>query len=396
MKSKRLRKRLLIMVEVLGLLMCIGEWMGHQVTFDNRIARQAAGTGAETKEFTVKSKHYQDTVTMEIQPKMWTTEEATALLRQAKKELENTYLGENASADNIYRNLHLATEYADGQVEAAWSLWPASYVDQDGTLLFDHISEMVEVTASVELRCGEKSEQLEYPLVLYPPTTDTEEGFHYELQRALQQAEEAHPQEDYVELPTKIGEESLQWTEKSEYSGIQLCLLGLLAAVAIRVAEKEEVLRAEKRKQARLERDYPNIVNWLSLYVGAGISVKQAFAMIGREASEDHPGYEAVLRCSRSIADGKSELAAFEDLSVYAPNKNYRKLSLLITHHLRKGSEDLTFQLEKEAQSAFEQRKMLARIAGEEASTKLLIPMMGLLGIIMVVLIIPALQGIHI
>jgi hypothetical protein len=54
------------------------------------------------------------------------------------------------------------------------------------------------------------------------------------------------------------------------------------------------------------------------------------------------------------------------------------------------------FQLEREAQSAFEQRKMHAKVAGEEASTKLLIPMMGLLGIILVVLVIPALQGINI
>ena len=118
--------------------------------------------------------------------------------------------------------------------------------------------------------------------------------------------------------------------------------------------------------------------------------------MIGKEASPEHPGYEAILRCARSMADGKSEMAAYEDLSTYAPEKNYRKLSLLITHHLRKGSEDLIFQLEKEARAAFEQRKIQAKVAGEEASTKLLLPMMGLLGIILVVLIVPALRGINI
>ena len=56
----------------------------------------------------------------------------------------------------------------------------------------------------------------------------------------------------------------------------------------------------------------------------------------------------------------------------------------------QKGNEQLLALLEKENVEAFEMRKNMAKKAGDEASTKLLIPMMGMLGIILVILIMPA------
>ena len=46
--------------------------------------------------------------------------------------------------------------------------------------------------------------------------------------------------------------------------------------------------------------------------------------------------------------------------------------------------------LEQEAQNAFEERKHAAKRYGEEAGTKLLFPMMLMLGIVMVILLVPA------
>ena len=49
-------------------------------------------------------------------------------------------------------------------------------------------------------------------------------------------------------------------------------------------------------------------------------------------------------------------------------------------------------QLEQENLSAFEMRKNQVKREGEEASVKLLFPMMGMLGIVIVVLILPAMM----
>ncbi|MBP5266262.1 MAG: type II secretion system F family protein [Lachnospiraceae bacterium] len=396
MKNKKLAKRLILLIEVIGLLMWGMEALQHSLLYDNTIPRGTPEEGVTEKEFTVTHGNETDTVTVRIHPQARPKKEQKKLLARAKEELLSSYLGENASPKQIDHDLYLSTTYADGAVEATWNLTPGQYVDTSGALRPESIQEPVEVVAEVELRCEDALETLTLPLTIYPLSLDTPEGFGYALEEQLRQADEGHPTEGIIHLPEQVAGVDLTWRERMEGTGMQLCLLGIAAAVGLRAAEGAEERERKKKLTKALQRDYPNIVNWLSLYVGAGISMKQAFAMIGKEATSEHPGYEAILRCYRSMADGKSEMAAYEDLSTYAPEKNYRKLSLLITHHLRKGSEDLMFQLEKEARAAFEQRKILAKVAGEEASTKLLLPMMGLLGIVLVVLIVPALWGINI
>ena len=68
----------------------------------------------------------------------------------------------------------------------------------------------------------------------------------------------------------------------------------------------------------------------------------------------------------------------------------YMKFANLLVQNLRKGSNSILEALRREAGYALEDRKNMARKLGEEASTKLLLPMMLMLGIVMVLIIIPA------
>ena len=55
----------------------------------------------------------------------------------------------------------------------------------------------------------------------------------------------------------------------------------------------------------------------------------------------------------------------------------------------------LRSKLYEESQSVFEERKKLARRKGEELGTKLLLPMMLLLGVVMVIIMAPAFYGLY-
>ncbi len=68
---------------------------------------------------------------------------------------------------------------------------------------------------------------------------------------------------------------------------------------------------------------------------------------------------------------------------------------MLLSQNLMKGSKDLIISLENEEEAAFEMKKQRAIRAGEEASTKLLLPMSGMLFIVIVVLVIPAVLQIN-
>ena len=63
--------------------------------------------------------------------------------------------------------------------------------------------------------------------------------------------------------------------------------------------------------------------------------------------------------------------------------------------NVKKGTAGLIALLENEEREAFEMRNATARVRGEEASTKLLIPMLGLMVMMLVIMIVPALMGIE-
>ena len=74
----------------------------------------------------------------------------------------------------------------------------------------------------------------------------------------------------------------------------------------------------------------------------------------------------------------------------------YRKFGTLLSQNLRKGSKGLTDLLGREAEEAFEERKNLAKKLGEEAGTKLVIPLFLMLIIVFAIVIVPAFFSISI
>ena len=62
----------------------------------------------------------------------------------------------------------------------------------------------------------------------------------------------------------------------------------------------------------------------------------------------------------------------------------------MLAQNLRKGSGGLTELLTREAEDAFEDRKNLAKKLGEEAGTKLMIPLFLMLIVVFAIVIIPA------
>ena len=144
-----------------------------------------------------------------------------------------------------------------------------------------------------------------------------------------------------------------------------------------------------------MELEYPNIVGQLAIYIGVGLGIRDAIKRIGmsyeNENIENCYGKKIMIELSRELQDGVSEYVAMEHMANKSNNKNYKKLALLLQQTGRQGNEKLVEALEREDVLAFEMRQNNAKKAGEEASTKLLFPMVGLFVVIMIMVIVPAL-----
>ena len=100
--------------------------------------------------------------------------------------------------------------------------------------------------------------------------------------------------------------------------------------------------------------------------------------------------YDEICKTDYNIQAGISELKAYEQFGKRCDTREYMKLAALLQTNIRKGTKELRRLLEEETADAFEKRKNMAKIKGEEATTKLLMPMMMMLMIVMAIIMIPA------
>lgn len=96
-----------------------------------------------------------------------------------------------------------------------------------------------------------------------------------------------------------------------------------------------------------------------------------------------------VLQFQRNIPESEIYLSFGRRVNL----KPYTKLVSLIEQNRQNGSKNLRSMLELEMEDAFEERKTTARRLGEEAGTKLLLPLFLMLGIVMVIVIVPAMSA---
>ena len=158
----------------------------------------------------------------------------------------------------------------------------------------------------------------------------------------------------------------------------------------------------EKRRIRQMKTDYPQIINKFNLYIGAGMTIRRAWSCIAddyekkRERYGKRVAYEEMIYTLHEIQGGAPEGECYEKYGNRCGISRYRKFGTMLSQNLRKGSRGITDLLEREAEEAFEDRKNMAKKLGEEAGTKLMIPMFIMLSVVFVIVTVPAFFSIQI
>ena len=143
-------------------------------------------------------------------------------------------------------------------------------------------------------------------------------------------------------------------------------------------------------------KDYPEIVSKLIVFIGAGLSIRQALESIVHDyesepLKEKRYAYEKLVIAADKLNNGTHESIVYKEFGRACALRQYMKLASLLEQNRRSGLSNLQSLLSLESQSAWEERINLARREGEELSTKLLIPLFIMLVVVMMMIIVPAL-----
>jgi hypothetical protein len=230
--------------------------------------------------------------------------------------------------------------------------------------------------------------------VVYPEQRETEEII--ELKERIREREAAGREKKKVNLPDVIGGKRVRYFPLMNDRGMILVLMGVLTGVLFYAMEIQEKGQELKEKKQQMQMDYPEIVNELTLFLGAGMTIKRSFIKIAREYEKRRTkenlrfAYEEMLITCREMESGITESESYERFGRRCNETQYIRLGAMLSQNLRKGTKGLSEMLRLEAVQAFEERKARAKMLGEEAGTKLLVPMFIMLAIVLVIVTVPA------
>lgn len=145
---------------------------------------------------------------------------------------------------------------------------------------------------------------------------------------------------------------------------------------------KEQI---EKRRRS-IQMEFPEFINKLTLLVNAGMTISKAWEKIINENKKDHILYDEMRYALMEIKAGKAEAVAYEEFARRCRVKEVTKFVSVIVMNLKRGGAEVVPVLKAQGDECWEMRKSAARQLGEEASTKILIPLMIMfLGIVLIV-----------
>ena len=204
-------------------------------------------------------------------------------------------------------------------------------------------------------------------------------------------------------LPSEFEDRNIQWRYKKRGTGLFFLIAAPILAVLIYFSRDRDLHMQVQNREEQMRMDFPEIVSALALLTGAGMTVPNAFRKIAwdykrrrEQGGKNVPkryAYEEMLLAVYEMESGAAQTEAYEHFGRRCRIPDYTKLSMLLAQNIRKGAANLPLILREEAADAFEERKHTARKLGEKAGTKLLVPMMMMLGVTMVIIMVPAFRA---
>lgn len=391
---------ILTMSALLGFLYGVSNREGETLTDGRLLERRQYGEGSYEQELTFFVEEDEKELEYEVMvpQQLLTKEEQERYIEAAVEELEKKFPKANESVNHIESSVCIEDTYQDGKVDAEWSFDNYNVMNPQGEVVAEELPEEgTLVKAQVTLSCGETECMEEFYFRVFPKARDETEELIWQIGQELKEQSELQGQA-YLELPETINGKQLVWSKAADYTPVKLLFFGIVLAAFVPFLEHSRQQEKDKQRARLLELEYPEVVSKIALLLGAGMTLQGALRKIafGYEEKKKNrmvgvmPAYEEMLTTCHEIENGMGEGAAYERFGERCGRSDYRKLGNLLAQNLRKGSYGLVPLLQQEADRAFEERKGTARRYGEEAGTKLLIPMIIMLGLVMVVLMVPA------
>lgn len=389
------------MLLLLGIVLLITDYRAANQEIEKGLKKNNYGQGSRIEELQIQiDGGERKSLEVEVPEKIYEEEEVDALFQRCILKMEEEMKGDNQSLDRVEKDLNLMNSLPNEPVEINWKLDHYEVMNIYGQIQNENLSEkgtLVQLEAVLTYTENQELQTIyQCAAMVYPPVLEGKEKLFHKIKTMIAKESEDAGSDDYVKLPKSVDGASVAYFYQMNDRGIVLLVLAVLIGILFYLQELQNSGKELQNRRNQMLLDYPEIINKLTLFLGAGMNMKRAWKKIvqdyeaGRNLWGTRYAYEEMKIACREMERGVTEYESYERFGKRCNTQEYIRLGALLSQNVRKGTKGLSQILRLEAVQAFENRKAYAKKAGEEAGTKLLVPMFLMLAVVLVMVTIPA------
>ena len=194
------------------------------------------------------------------------------------------------------------------------------------------------------------------------------------------------------------------WAESVTYTLLALLLSGLFSlsgqiAISVGMVVIGVVMiyvnltglgtKVEERHRL-ITMDMPDLTNKIVILTGAGMTLRQALFKISQDLKTGRPLYAELNKTMKMMEKGETAEASFDHFMTRCNMPEVRRFVSILLLNMQRGGSDISRALSEIGKEQWAARTNAAKRYAEEASTKLLFPMMLMLFSVILLTVAPA------
>ncbi|ANF96042.1 type II secretion system F family protein [Paenibacillus bovis] len=169
--------------------------------------------------------------------------------------------------------------------------------------------------------------------------------------------------------------------------------LGAMLAVVLPVALFRDLQKKVQEREQDILLELPELLNKIILLVGAGETVQRAIVRCVQRKQENaanHPLYKELFQMLNELENGYSFQQSLETFSKRCGVQEVSVFTTTVLLNFRRGGGEFGLALRDLSRTLWDKRKAVSRMRGEQASSKMVFPMVMIFVIVMILVGTPA------
>ena len=184
-----------------------------------------------------------------------------------------------------------------------------------------HFPEIGQTVADAVLTyTANEKEQASYQCVacVYPKKLSGEESTKKDVEEAIKKADTATKEKKKLILPEMLDTNELRYYQPFNERGPVITVMGMMIGILLYALQKQNIRKAEEERKKQMIEDYPEVISKLTLYLGAGMTVKKAWRKIiegymkEKEDENERYVYEEMRQTCHEMDSGVTEAEGYE------------------------------------------------------------------------------------